>query len=194
MNDRREEIVAAALDVIADEGLGSFTQPRVARRTGLRQSHITYYFPTRDDLLFAVAKEAVRRRIDALRAVLTVDEPQEKIAVLARVLTAPEQARMLVALVQAADRHDEVRSSFDALGAGVAPLSAALLESFGIAVDADALMLLQATSTGIAVLSLARGPDFIPLAEHLLGELLERLVARRPETAQEPEPIIEDDP
>jgi len=177
VSDKRGAIVQAALDLIGESGLGSFTQPRVARRVGLRQGHVTYYFPTRDDLLVAVADEAVRQRIAALRAVEDADEPREKIATLARVLAAPEQTRVLIALTQSADQNDTVRASFGALAAGIAPLGASLLRAFGAEVSESSLALLQATSTGIAVLALARGGDFSAVAEHLLHEFLAALAS-----------------
>lgn len=185
MPDKRDAIVAAALEVIAEGGLTSFTQPRVARRADLRQSHLTYYFPTRDDLLFAVAEEAVRRRVAVLTPVPGADGPEEKLDALARVLTSPEQTRVLIALAQSADQYEPVRDSFEALARGVAPLSAALLKDFGVEVDSGSLALLQATSTGIAVLALARGADnVLPLARQLLAELLSGLAARPTVQAQ----------
>ncbi len=174
--DRRRILVAAALEVIGESGLGGFTQPRVAARAGMRQSHLTYYFPTRDDLLLAVADEAIRRRVEVLReAHEGADGVDEQVAALARVLTSPEHTRVLLALTQAADQNEAVRASFDALAAGVAPLSAELLGSAGVAVDPASLALLQATSTGIAVLALARGRDFAPMAEQMLTAFLDRL-------------------
>ncbi|MCD2195115.1 TetR family transcriptional regulator [Actinomycetospora endophytica] len=174
--DRRRTIVAAALEVIGESGLGGFTQPRVAARAGMRQSHLTYYFPTRDDLLLAVADEAVRRRVEVLReAQAGTAAAGEQVAALAAVLTSPEHTRVLLALTQAADQHDAVRRSFGSLAAQLAPLSADLLTTAGVDADPAALALLQATSTGIAVLALARGEDFAPLAGQLLGAFLDRL-------------------
>ncbi|MDD7964058.1 TetR/AcrR family transcriptional regulator [Actinomycetospora lemnae] len=180
MADRRAAIVDAALAVIGESGLGGFTQPRVAARAGMRQSHLTYYFPTRDDLLVAVADEAVRRRVAVLEAAQAGAEGwREQVAALARVLTSPEETRILLALTQAADQHEAVRASFGALAAGVAPLSADLLRTAGAEADPAALGLLQATSTGLAVLTLARGSEATALAEQLLGTLLDRLAAAR---------------
>ena len=178
--DRRRTIVAAALDVIGESGLGGFTQPRVAARAGMRQSHLTYYFPTRDDLLLAVADEAVRLRVEVLREARDgADGVGDQVAALARVLSTPEHTRVLMALTQAADQNEAVRTSFGALAADVAPLSADLLRSAGVEPDPASLALLQATSTGIAVLALARGHDFAPMAEELLTAFLDRLATAR---------------
>lgn len=159
--------------------LGTFTQPRAARRAGLRRSHLTYYFPTRDDLLFAVVDEAVRRRVLAMAAVQDPSEPEQKLSTLAGVLASAEQTRVLLALAQSADQYDAVRASFDVLAREIAPLGASLLEAFDVEVDESSIALLQATSTGIAVLALARGADdAMSLARHLLAEFLAGQAAR----------------
>ncbi len=177
---RREAIVAAALDVIQEKGLSGFTQPRVARRAGLRQSHLTYYFPTRADLLLAVADEAVRRRIEALRTAVSAEDPAAKVTGLVDVLVDPRQTRILTALTQSADADPGVRRAFSALGAGIAPLGAALLTSFGAEPTEASLALLQATSTGIAVLALATGGEaFRGRAEQILIQLLTSLRPHR---------------
>ena len=64
--DVRARILDAALGLLARGGAAELTQPRVARAAGVRQSHLTYYFPTRDALLQAVAD----RSIDTLAATL----------------------------------------------------------------------------------------------------------------------------
>ena len=43
LQDRRQSILDAALAVLREYGYAGFTQPRVAARTGMRQSHLTYY-------------------------------------------------------------------------------------------------------------------------------------------------------
>ncbi len=183
MSEKREAIVAAALDVIQEEGLSGFTQPRVAHRAGLRQSHLTYYFPTRTDLLLAVAEEAVSRRIEVLRAAVSAENPAAKVAGLVEVLVDPRQTRILTALTQSADADPAVRRAFVALGAGIAPLGAALLESVGAEPTEASLALLQATSTGIAVLALATGGEaFRDRAEQALTQLISGLLAEQHRT------------
>ena len=59
MEDRRKHIIDAGLGLLREEGLPGLTQPRIATRTGLRQSHLTYYYPTRAALVAAVARAAV---------------------------------------------------------------------------------------------------------------------------------------
>jgi AcrR family transcriptional regulator len=172
--------VEAALEVIGETGPAGFTQPRVAARAGLRQSHLTYYYPTRDDLLVAVAEEAVRRRTALLREAQEAGGPDEQLAALARVLATPEHTRVLLALTQAADQNPAVRAAFGALAEGIGPISAAMLSAAGAEPGPATVALLQATSTGIAVLALARGEDVTGLADQLLHTFVDRLARKDP--------------
>lgn len=54
-SDLRQRIVDAATEVLREHGPKRLTQPEVARVLGIRQSHLTYYFPRRADLLMALA-------------------------------------------------------------------------------------------------------------------------------------------
>ncbi|HEY0890452.1 MAG TPA: TetR/AcrR family transcriptional regulator [Nocardioides sp.] len=47
----REQVLTAALEMIADEGLGKLTIAAVAARLGTSGGHLLYYFGTRDSLL-----------------------------------------------------------------------------------------------------------------------------------------------
>jgi len=57
--DVRDRILQAALRLLAESGAHELTQPRVAKAAGVRQSHLTYYFPTRADLLQEVARYSI---------------------------------------------------------------------------------------------------------------------------------------
>lgn len=58
--DARTRLLDAALRVVQDQGIPALTQMHVATAAGLRQSHLTYYFRTRSDLLRAVVEHAAR--------------------------------------------------------------------------------------------------------------------------------------
>jgi AcrR family transcriptional regulator len=51
----RDRILDAALAILHADGIQGLSQVQVARRAGVRQSHLTYYFPKRPDLLEAIA-------------------------------------------------------------------------------------------------------------------------------------------
>jgi len=55
---RRAEILAVARRIVREEGAAALTQPRLARYMGLRQSHITYYFPRKADLYAALLTDS----------------------------------------------------------------------------------------------------------------------------------------
>jgi AcrR family transcriptional regulator len=62
--ERRAEIVRAALEVIAERGYRGASMAAVAERVGLTQQGLLHYFPTKDALLVAVLEE--RDRWDAM--------------------------------------------------------------------------------------------------------------------------------
>lgn len=62
--ERRAEIVLAALEVIAERGYRGASMAAVAERVGLTQQGLLHYFPTKDALLVAVLRE--RDRWDAV--------------------------------------------------------------------------------------------------------------------------------
>ncbi|WP_320781925.1 TetR/AcrR family transcriptional regulator [Streptomyces sp. CRN 30] len=55
--ERRAEIVRAALEVIAERGYRGASMAAVAERVGLTQQGLLHHFPTKDALLVAVLKE-----------------------------------------------------------------------------------------------------------------------------------------
>jgi AcrR family transcriptional regulator len=56
--NRRSEILKVARRIVREEGAAALTQPRLARYMGLRQSHITYYFPRKSDLYAALLTDS----------------------------------------------------------------------------------------------------------------------------------------
>ncbi|MFD5856423.1 TetR/AcrR family transcriptional regulator [Streptomyces chartreusis] len=76
--ERRAEIVRAALEVIAERGYRGASLAAVAERVGLTQQGLLHYFPTKDALLVAVLQERdqwdavpnTRWRMDLLAALV----------------------------------------------------------------------------------------------------------------------------
>ncbi|WP_027999082.1 TetR family transcriptional regulator [Sinorhizobium arboris] len=50
----RQAILNKALDIVEAQGIKALTQPRLAKACGIRQSHLTYYFPRKADLFVAL--------------------------------------------------------------------------------------------------------------------------------------------
>ena len=62
----KESILEAGIALLESKGIAALTQPQVASAAGIKQSHLTYYFPTRTDLLTAIADRWVTQAMDAL--------------------------------------------------------------------------------------------------------------------------------
>ena len=156
MEDRRTQILEAGLALLREEGLSGLTQPRIAARTGLRQSHLTYYYPTRSNLLSAVARSAVEVQATAAKALVarirTVGEASK---VMARGAARHENARVFVALNQAAEREQDVRTLFNELSDTFVAEIAALFEKLGLQATSANFDLLHALFVGLSVLDLA---------------------------------------
>jgi AcrR family transcriptional regulator len=157
MPDRRAEIVEAAIAVLRELGYSGLTQPRVAERAGIRQSHLTYYFPTRIELLKAAARAAVDRQLAALDQMLDGTSPRAAAESLAQLLMRSENTRLLMALAEAADKEAELRPLFLELSDGVAGRALRLFEELNVKPPRNAVLLLHALTVGLAVLNLATG-------------------------------------
>jgi AcrR family transcriptional regulator len=68
---RREQIVIAAIEIIARHGLQELSLSRLENKAGMSRGQLTYYFPTKEDILLAVFDrllqlmyERARERLD----------------------------------------------------------------------------------------------------------------------------------
>ena len=162
MQDRREQIIEAGLATLREHGYAGFTQPRIAARAGLRQSHLTYYHPTRLDLLAAVGRAAVDRQLAAVDATLGgLSSPEAAASAIAELISRHGNTRVLMALAQAADEEPRLRELFRELADGiVAQVGRTLLGHHDPAAVEMPARLLHALSVGLAVIELATGrPD-----------------------------------
>ena len=66
--DRRAEIIAAAIRVLASDGIAETTTRKIAAQAKVNQAALRYYFGSKDDLLFAVLQEMMRLTKDIVRA------------------------------------------------------------------------------------------------------------------------------
>ena len=65
--DRREQILSAAREIVAEEGLEAVSVRGVARRAGIGASTLRHYFPTQSDLLDELLGPALDRVVSDLR-------------------------------------------------------------------------------------------------------------------------------
>lgn len=206
----RDRLLAAALALLREQGLTGLTQPRVAKAAGVSQSHLTYYFPTRADLLRAVlgaaaagqragvaaalgsggrpgAEEADAEEPGSAgpRAAAPGDQPPEAAMVqaLAEALSRTENTRVLVSFVLAADGDPSFRDLYRDLAEGMRAEVALMLERIGVPARPETVAMVHALGTGLAVIGLALGAeDARPLNTAALAEMV-RLVLASPPSA-----------
>jgi AcrR family transcriptional regulator len=155
LQDRREIILKAAIATLREYGFSGFTQPRVAKRADVRQSHLTYYFPTRLALLEGVARLAVDGQLAALSSI--VDLPSVPVAIrnIAAMIGRHENTRVMMALAQAADEEPSLRSLFRELADGIVSRLRQLLENLHLDATEEQVKLIHSLSVGLAVVDLA---------------------------------------
>jgi AcrR family transcriptional regulator len=154
--DRRDELIEAGLEILREEGLAGFSQARVAARAGLRQGHLTYYFPTRTDLLAAVARKAIDNQLAGIARTVALSESKDAAAkAVASATLNHRNTRVLVALNQAADQEPEVRALFNELTGGFVNQLGNLLQTLGLEPREDRIDLVHALFVGLSVIELA---------------------------------------
>lgn len=66
--ERRTEIIEAAIRVLSRDGITETTTRKIAAEANVNQATLRYYFGSKDDLLFAVLQEMMRRTGEIVRA------------------------------------------------------------------------------------------------------------------------------
>jgi AcrR family transcriptional regulator len=148
----RERILEAALSLLAEAGAHELTQPRVARAAGVRQSHLTYYFPTRGELL----QEVARHSIEKLAGQLAHARPGALAEGIAAGAADKRRSRVMLGLVGAADRDPKIKRRMRAFVAELRRRMTPVLGAAGLATDPDSVAFFHSVIVGCAVLQLAR--------------------------------------
>lgn len=148
--ERRQRIVEATLDVIAEYGVTGTTHRRIAAAAGVPLGSVTYYFATLEVLLTTAFLQLANDSSEAFRATLaaakTRDEAKEAVIdiIAESIWAAPRTLLLSYELYAFAARHPPVTavmqqwmdSSRAALGRFFDPLTAraldALIEGIGI--------------------------------------------------------------
>lgn len=175
--DVRSRILDAALALLGEGG--DLTQPRVSRAAGVRQSHLTYYFPTITDLLQAVARHSLDKLASELGGAGGAKRPASVAEAIARGTADKRRVRMMLGLVAATDRDASLKPRMRAFVKELRSRVAAMLKSGGLEVEAADLAFIHTVIVGCAVLQLARdNPEARKEARAVLERAIE-CVARR---------------
>jgi AcrR family transcriptional regulator len=148
----RSRILEAALGLLAESGAHELTQPRVARAAGVRQSHLTYYFPTRGELL----QEVARYSIEKLAGQLAHSRPGALPEGIAAGAADKRRSRVMLGLVAAADRDPKIKQRLRRFIAELRQLMTPALAAGGLETDPGSVAFFHSVVVGCAVLQLAR--------------------------------------
>ena len=151
----RERILEAALELVSKSGAHELTQPKVARAAGVRQSHLTYYFPTRGDLLQEVARYSIAALAGQL-AHAKVHNPSQVAHGIAAGSADKRRVRVLLGLVTAADRDPKIRQRLRKFIDELRSMMTPALAQSGLETDRDSVAFFHSVVVGCAVLQLAR--------------------------------------
>lgn len=94
-------------------GLKKLAQPQIAKAAQVPQGHITYYFPTRSDLLLAVAEKSVEAIGEQFLSEVSKSKSEvssdRMIPMIAKLLKDDTRTRMLVGLLVESDSNPHLR-------------------------------------------------------------------------------------
>src|SRR5207302_5650324 len=153
--DVRSRILEAALGLLTRSGAHELTQPRVAKAAGVRQSHLTYYFPGRTDLMQAVARHAIDQLAGQL-AQAGVHSPARVATGIAAGSSDKRIARVMLGLVAAADRDPAIKRQLRRFIGELRQTMALTLAAGGLQAEPACVAFFHAVAIGCAVLQLAR--------------------------------------
>ena len=150
-------ILIAGETLLKEKGIAALTQPKVARAAGIKQSHLTYYFPTRAKLLLGIAEHTVSMAMAHIARCLAENPRRDTLATtLSEIMITGLPPRVVIGLIVAADAEPGIRQPLCDLIADVRARIQSLLVTAGLAASADAALLFHATVVGLAVMHQAR--------------------------------------
>lgn len=134
----REAILDGAAQVLATLGLAGFSIPQVASAVGIAPGNLTYYFPTRDDLIRALSERLLdkyARKVEEMCSELALREEgglHELVGWLLDDAVAHDTVHMFPELWAMANQHPFVAQSLDHIYDGAV---VALVRALGVAPD-----------------------------------------------------------
>lgn len=149
--DIKQKILAAGTQLLHEEGFTALTQTRIAKAADIRQSHLTYYFPARTDLLLALGEHSVDQALN--QASQGPGDPLDRLMEGVRYLP---RARMLAGLVTAADQDPALRPALDRLINHVRHSIGAFVTQLGYQCTSAQIVALHGMVAGLAVLNLGQ--------------------------------------
>jgi AcrR family transcriptional regulator len=146
----RERILTAAVELLHTDGFASLTQQAVAAMAGVRQSHVTYYFATRNELLRATAQYGCERMLAPIEgAAATGQLTRESL----RDVLLPDQSdrgffRLMVGLLAACDEDESIKAWLHEFDSSVEKRIQATFAAVDVIVPDDVVHLMHASFVG----------------------------------------------
>jgi DNA-binding transcriptional regulator YbjK len=161
---RRQAVLRAAVDVVAERGVGGATHREIATRAGVSLSTTSYFFASIDELVLEALRFFVGEtvaRLDALAGALAAQEltVDQAIELFAGALSAVPE-REVVAQFEAyleVSRRPDVRTEVQAAMAAFERLAEAALSAAGVDRAAEAAPAFLALVDGFALQRIVRG-------------------------------------
>lgn len=156
--DVRQRILDAALALLAEHGFTEVSQPKVAKAAGIRQSHLTYYFPTRGDLLKAVAVYSIESMLGALAAGASAGKltPELFAQFAGEMLADKRRARVMLGLIVSSDEDREIKQFLRDFIVKVRMAVANVAKMLGKEPDATSIAAFHMLLVGATILNVAR--------------------------------------
>jgi DNA-binding transcriptional regulator YbjK len=110
--DVREKIVRTAVKLLGESGIRKLAQPQIAKKAGVAQGHMTYYFPTRSDLLIAVAERSLEEIAGSVlknAAASKEDKTGHSLSLLLPLLKDKSRTRMMIGLLVESDENPALK-------------------------------------------------------------------------------------
>jgi AcrR family transcriptional regulator len=154
--DARTKILDAALGLLAKGGAQELTQPRICKAAGVRQSHLTYYFPTIHDLLQGVARYTLDAMVGEMRKPDPARPPLSLLDAAIHTSADKRRMRMVLALVTMTDREGSLKPRMREFIQELRQGLAAMLRAGGLEGTPDQVAFLHCVVVGQGMLQLLR--------------------------------------
>ncbi len=187
----RERILTAAVELLHTEGFGALTQQAVAAKASVRQSHVTYYFATRNELLRATAQYGCERMLAPIEgAAATGQLTRESL----RDVLLPDASdrgffRLMVGLLAACDEDESIKAWLHEFDASVEKRIQATFAAVGVNVPDDVVHLMHSSFVGAVHLeSVWKTPESLERARRTVALIADHVLTTYAVEAEVPAP------
>ncbi len=177
----RERILHAAMEILNDDGFGALTQTRVAERAGVRQSHITYYFPARNDLLCETAAYGCNAMLEIMAGSIDAGILNLKTARDIFVADPSDRrfARLMCALIVASDEDARIRPWLTSFEEANRERLLAMFLKLGLKITMADIELFHAAYVGSVMLDLGESTvESLDRSTRILQRAFDQILAR----------------